>query len=429
MTGKVFLMPPVKIAIVGAGSRGLDCYGGYAEKHPEEFQVVAAAEPRQNFRREIAERHHIPAERQFKDWRELAALPKLADAVIIATNDDMHREPAIAFMEKGYHILLEKPMAPSAADCRAINEAAHKYGVLFAVCHVLRYSPYFVRLRNIVQSGAIGEIVTVRHLEKVCYWHQAHSYVRGNWRRADESSPMILAKCCHDMDILIWLTGKRARYVSSYGNNYLFRAEKAPAGAAQRCMDCAVRAGCPYDAVRYYLESGRTSVRAGRVHWPINVLDPHPTPENIEQALRTGPYGRCVYHCDNDVVDHQVVNIELDGGTTINFTMSAFTERCYRTIKVMGTHGCVEGNMDLSHLVWHDFFGHSEEMDLNVTDGSMAGHGGGDAVMVKQFVELLASGRDDEMLSSVEHSIESHLVALLAERSRLEHGRSLPVEL
>ena len=266
-------------------------------------------------------------------------------------------------------------------------------------------------------------------MEQVGYWHQAHSYVRGNWRRADESSPMILAKCCHDMDILIWLTGKRARYVSSYGNNYLFRAEKAPAGAAQRCMDCAVRAGCPYDAVRYYLESGRTSVRAGRVHWPINVLDPHPTPENIEQALCTGPYGRCVYHCDNDVVDHQVVNIELDGGTTINFTMSAFTERCYRTIKVMGTHGCVEGNMDLSHLVWHDFFGHSEEMDLNVTDGSMAGHGGGDAVMVKQFVELLASGRDDEMLSSVEHSIESHLVALLAERSRLEHGRSLPVEL
>ena len=306
---------------------------------------------------------------------------------------------------------------------------ARRYQRHVVVCHVLRYTPFYNAIKRIIEDGRIGEVVTIQAMEQVGYWHQAHSYVRGNWRRADESSPMILAKCCHDMDILIWLTGKRARYVSSYGNNDLFRAEKAPAGAAQRCMDCAVRAGCPYDAVRYYLESGRTSVRAGRVHWPINVLDPHPTPENIEQALRTGPYGRCVYHCDNDVVDHQVVNIELDGGTTINFTMSAFTERCYRTIKVMGTHGCVEGNMDLSHLVWHDFFGHSEEMDLNVTDGSMAGHGGGDAVMVKQFVELLASGRDDEMLSSVEHSIESHLVALLAERSRLEHGRSLPVEL
>ena len=158
---------------------------------------------------------------------------------------------------------------------------------------------------------------------------------------------MILAKCCHDMDILIWLTGKCARFVSSYGNNYLFRKENAPKDAALRCLDCPVRSDCPYDAVRYYLDGERTSVRAGRVHWPINVLDPDPTPESIEQALRTGPYGRCVYHCDNDVVDHQVVNIELDDGVTVNFTMSAFTERCYRTIKVMGTHGCIEGNMDL----------------------------------------------------------------------------------
>lgn len=240
---------------------------------------------------------------------------------------------------------------------------------------------------------------------------------------------MILAKCCHDMDILIWLTGKRARFVSSYGNNYLFHEKKAPKGSAKRCCDCSVRSDCPYDAMRYYLESNRTSVRAGRVHWPINVLNPNPTPENIEEALRTGPYGRCVYHCDNDVVDHQVVNIELDDGVTINFTMSAFTESCYRTIKVMGTKGCIEGNMDLSKLVWHDFFGNHQEIDLQVTDGSMAGHGGGDTVMIKEFIELLASGKDDDMLSSIEHSIESHLVALLSEESRLKKGLSLPIEL
>ena len=424
-----YAMKRITMVIAGLGGRGHDIYGNYAMEHPDEVEIAAVADPRPE-RLELAQREwNIPAERCFATAEELFAQPQLADAAVIATQDRQHVVHAEAALKGGYHLLLEKPVAVDIEGCLEVLRLARRYQRHVVVCHVLRYTPFYNAIKRIIEDGRIGEVVTIQAMEQVGYWHQAHSYVRGNWRRADESSPMILAKCCHDMDILIWLTGKRARYVSSYGNNYLFRAEKAPAGAAQRCMDCAVRAGCPYDAVRYYLESGRTSVRAGRVHWPINVLDPHPTPENIEQALRTGPYGRCVYHCDNDVVDHQVVNIELDGGTTINFTMSAFTERCYRTIKVMGTHGCVEGNMDLSHLVWHDFFGHSEEMDLNVTDGSMAGHGGGDAVMVKQFVELLASGRDDEMLSSVEHSIESHLVALLAERSRLEHGRSLPVEL
>lgn len=419
----------VSAILIGAGQRGAQVYGEYALSHPKDIAFIAVAEPDDARRAEFCLQHGILTQNAEHDWHALLERPKFADCVFVCTQDNQHILPAIAALEKGYHVVLEKPVSRDSEELKRLLETARRTKRLVTVCHVLRYTPFFSKIREILDSGVIGSVQSIQQIENVAYWHQAHSYVRGNWRRADESSPMILAKCCHDMDILIWLTGKRARYVSSYGNNYLFRAEKAPAGAAQRCMDCAVRAGCPYDAVRYYLESGRTSVRAGRVHWPINVLDPHPTPENIEQALRTGPYGRCVYHCDNDVVDHQVVNIELDGGTTINFTMSAFTERCYRTIKVMGTHGCVEGNMDLSHLVWHDFFGHSEEMDLNVTDGSMAGHGGGDAVMVKQFVELLASGRDDEMLSSVEHSIESHLVALLAERSRLEHGRSLPVEL
>ena len=419
---------PITFAIAGFGDRG-STYASMQKLFPDRMKVVAVADINPEKVQKAKELYGIKDELCFTSAEEMLAQDKLADVMVVSTMDRQHVNHAIPALEKGYNILMEKPISPDLQECKRIIEVAKHCPGKIIVCHVLRYTTFYNTLKSILDSKKIGDVVSVCANENVGYWHQAHSFVRGNWRNSDQTSPMILQKCCHDMDILIWLTGKRARYVSSYGNNYLFRAEKAPAGAAQRCMDCAVRAGCPYDAVRYYLESGRTSVRAGRVHWPINVLDPHPTPENIEQALRTGPYGRCVYHCDNDVVDHQVVNIELDGGTTINFTMSAFTERCYRTIKVMGTHGCVEGNMDLSHLVWHDFFGHSEEMDLNVTDGSMAGHGGGEAVMVKQFVELLASGRDDEMLSSVEHSIESHLVALLAERSRLEHGRSLPVEL
>lgn len=419
----------IKMVIAGLGGRGHDIYGAYVQEHPDEAEIVAVADPRPE-RLELAQTEWgIPPERCFATAEELFAQPKMADAAVIATQDRQHVAHAEAAMKTGYHLLLEKPVAVDMEGCLEVLRLAREYRRHVVVCHVLRYTPFYNTIKRIIDEGRIGEVVSIQAMEHIGYWHYAHSYVRGNWRRSEDTSPMILAKCCHDMDILLWLSGKRARSVSSYGGNYLFRADKAPEGAAQRCWECPVRADCPYDAVRYYLESGRTSVRAGRVNWPINVLDPHPTPESIEHALRTGPYGRCVYHCDNDVADHQVVNIALDDGVTINFTVCAFTERCYRTIKVMGTRGCVEGNMDLSKLKWYDFFDHEEEIDLQVTDGSLAGHGGGDAVMVKEFIELLARGQDDEMQSSIEHSIESHLVALLAERSRLENGASLPVQL
>ncbi len=419
----------ITMVIAGLGGRGHDIYGAYAKEHPDEVQIVAVADPRPERLALAQAEWNIPAERCFATAEELFALPRMANAAVIATQDRQHVAHAEAAMKAGYHLLLEKPVAVDMEGCLAVLRMAKQYHRHVVVCHVLRYTPFYNTLKRIIDEGRIGEVVSIQAMEHIGYWHFAHSYVRGNWRRAEDTSPMILAKCCHDMDILLWLSGKRARFVSSYGGNFLFRADKAPQGAAERCWDCPVRAGCPYDAVRYYLESGHTSVRAGRVNWPINVLDAHPTPESIERALRTGPYGRCVYHCDNNVADHQVVNISLDGGATINFTACAFTERCYRTIKVMGTRGCVEGNMDLSRLTWYDFFDHKEEIDLHVTDGSMAGHGGGDAVMMKEFIDLLASGRDDEMESSIERSIESHLVALLAERSRLEDGASLPVRL
>lgn len=419
----------ITMVIAGLGGRGHDIYSNYGLEHPDEIEVVAIADSRPD-RLKIAQKEwNIPADRCFTTAEELFAQEKMADCAVIATQDQQHVAHSECALKAGYHLLLEKPVAVDIEGCLTVLRFAKQYKRHVVVCHVLRYTPFYNAIKKMIEEGRIGEVVTIQAMENVGYWHHAHSYVRGNWRRADESSPMILAKCCHDMDILIWLTGKRARFVSSYGNNYLFHEKKAPKGSAERCCDCSVRSDCPYDAMRYYLESNRTSVRAGRVHWPINVLNPNPTPENIEEALRTGPYGRCVYHCDNDVVDHQVVNIELDDGVTINFTMSAFTESCYRTIKVMGTKGCIEGNMDLSKLVWHDFFGNHQEIDLQVTDGSMAGHGGGDTVMIKEFIDLLASGKDDDMLSSIEHSIESHLVALLSEESRLKKGLSLPIEL
>lgn len=420
----------IKMVIAGLGGRGHDIYSNYGLEHPDEMEVIAIADPRPDRLKIAREEWGIPEERCYATAEELFAQEKMADAAVIATQDQQHVAHAEAALKAGYHLLLEKPVAVDIKGCLTVLDLARKYRKHVVVCHVLRYTPFYNTIQKLIQEGHIGEVVTIQAMEQVGYWHHAHSYVRGNWRRSDESSPMILAKCCHDMDILIWLTGKRARFVSSYGNNYLFRKEMAPDGAASRCMNCTIRKDCPYDAVRYYLEDERTSVNAGRTRWPINVLTPDPTPETVKEALLTGPYGRCVYYCDNDVVDHQVVNIELDDGVTINFTMSAFTERCYRTIKVMGrTRGCIEGNMDDSKLVLHDFFGNHKEFDLQVTDGSMAGHGGGDNIMMKQFIELLSSGKEDQMLSSIEHSIESHLVALLAEESRLANGQSLPVKL
>ena len=419
----------VSFAIAGLGGRGHDIYGNYAMEHPDEVEIVAIADPRLDRLQAAKEEWNIPAERCFASAEEMLAQPRMADTAVIATQDQQHVQHARLALEKGYHLLLEKPVAVDIEGCQQVLDAAKKYQRHVTVCHVLRYTPFYNTIKSLIDCGKIGEVVNIQAMEQVGYWHHAHSYVRGNWRRADESSPMILAKCCHDMDILLWLAGKRAKHVSSYGSNYLFRADKAPEGSAQRCLDCAVRKECPYDAVRYYLEDDHTSVSAGRVHWPINVLNPHPTYDTIKQALRDGPYGRCVYHCDNDVVDHQVVNIDLEDGVSVNFTVSAFSERCYRTIKVMGTHGCIEGNMDTNCIKWFNFLGESEEFDINVTDGSLAGHGGGDAIMLKQFVELLGSGKDTEMLSAVEHSVESHLVALLAEQSRLQNGASLPVEL
>lgn len=417
----------IRMVIAGLGGRGHDIYSHYGLCHPEEMEVVAAADPRADRLKLVQREWKLPDDRCFTTAEELFAQGQLAEVAVIATQDRQHVAHAEAALKAGYHLLLEKPVAVDAEGCLEVLRLAKKYRRHVVVCHVLRYTPFYNTIKRFIDEGRIGDVVTIQAMEQVGYWHHAHSYVRGNWRRKEDSSPMILAKCCHDMDILIWLTGKRARYVSSYGSNYLFNEVHAPEEASARCCDCGIREKCAFDAIRYYLESQRTGVCGGHTAWPVNVLDPEPTPETIEKALRTGPYGRCVFHCDNDVVDHQVVNIELDDGVTISFTMSAFTENCYRTIKVMGTKGCIEGNLDDETLIWHDFMGHEERIDLQVVDGSMAGHGGGDHEMMRQFVRLLASGREDEMASSIEHSIESHMVALLAEESRLRHGASLPV--
>ncbi|MFI6326097.1 Gfo/Idh/MocA family protein [Nonomuraea sp. NPDC050556] len=401
----------VTLAVVGAGSRG----AGYARIATADgrARVVAVAEPTSSRRARAGEQH--PGAALYDDWRALAALPRQADAVIIATLDADHVEPAVRFAELGYDILLEKPMAVTEDDCRRIVAAAEKSGAIFAVCHVLRYTPYTRAIKDHLHR--VGEIVNIQHLEPVGWWHQAHSYVRGNWRRTDESTFMLLAKSCHDLDWLVHLTGRQVKRVSSFGGLKHFRPENRPEGAADRCLDCAVEPTCPYSAKRIYLPMVGDPARAA---WPLPVLSDDISLAGIMEALRTGPYGRCVYACDNDVVDHQVVNMEFDGGATASFTMTAFTPQLHRQTRIFGTHGSIEGDGELLRIT--DFLtGDTETVDTTPTGDATAGggHGGGDEGLIDAFLEAVASRNPRAVLSAPAESLHSHLIAWAAEHSRL----------
>lgn len=409
-------MRPITAVVLGAGSRG-DIYASYALAHPEELEIVAVAEPRPDRLRQFAEKHRLPPERCFTSWEELLAQPKLADAAFVCTMDDMHTAPALQALAQGYHILLEKPMSNSEEECRAIEAAAREADRVMAVCHVLRYTPFYQTIKALIDRGGIGQVCAVTQIENVGYWHQAHSFVRGNWRNSRETSPMLLQKSCHDMDILLWLVGRDCLRVSSFGSLRHFTAENAPAGAPARCLDgCPHSGSCPYYAPKIYL--------TGKTGWPVDVVTTDLTPAGIEKALREGPYGRCVYHCDNDVVDRQVVELEFDGGAVGSFVMTAFTADFSRQLKIMGTRGQIQADMGTKEIVLHPFGQEAEVIPLDM--GSEAsGHGGGDFGLVRDFLTVLRHG--GESRSSARASLQSHLICFAAERSRLE-GRVVELQ-
>jgi predicted dehydrogenase len=402
----------VRYAIVGAGQRGR----GYAEwvaAHGDRARVVAVAEPRAHQRESLARRHG--AEHVFSSWQELVAAPRLADAAIVSTQDAEHVAPAMALARKGYHLLVEKPLAPTPAECTELVEAVTDAGVLFAVCHVMRYRPYTKLVKQLVDEGRVGEVMSVQHLEPVGYWHYAHSYVRGNWRRGDLASFMLLAKSGHDVDWLRHIVGRPIERVSSFGSLRHFRRSSQPEGAADRCLDCAVEPTCPYSAPRLYLGM----VRSGRTGWPVSVLTDEVTEEGVTAALRTGPYGRCVYACDNDVVDHQVVAMEFEGGVTATFTMTGFTPHADRRTQVFGTRGSLDG--DGEHVRLHDFTTDKTETLTVPSTGqdTDTGHNGGDAGLMDAFTRAVETGDAHHILSGPTESLESHLAVFAAERSRL----------
>lgn len=416
----------ITVAVAGLGNRGRWTYAELLRRCPAmNARIVAVADPVPGRRAEAAAAFGLPESACWADAADMLAQPRLADVLFVCTQDRQHTAHALAGLEKGYHLLLEKPVSPFLADCRAIAAAAHAAGRQVAVCHVLRYTPFFGYIHDAIASGRIGEVVSIQQIENVAYWHQAHSFVRGNWRRQDETSPMILQKSCHDMDILLWLAGRHCRRVSSFGSLRHFRPEHAPEGSAARCCDCTVRGSCPYDAYKIYLTGEKTGILTGNDDWPCNVLAPSPTEASVRAAIESGPYGRCVYHCDNDVVDHQVVNLELDDGVTASFTMCGFTSAHGRTVKVMGTHGDIWGDMEQNIIRVNEFGKPEEAVDVTALAEDLSGHGGGDRRLLADFLNSVRQGKAGGLLTGIDASLESHYAALAAEHSRLHGGESV----
>ncbi|XP_068161296.1 putative oxidoreductase YteT isoform X2 [Antennarius striatus] len=411
----------VRVLVVGAGCRG-QIYSRFAYIHPERMEVVGVADPRKFARTELQRQHNILDENVFEDWHKMVEREKFADAVLICTPDRLHKEPTVAFAMKGYHILLEKPMATTAEDCKIIMEVCNRSGVMLSVGHVLRYDPTINQIKELIDIGVIGDLIHIQHLEPVGAYHFAHSYVRGNWRNESESSFSLLAKSCHDIDLIHhWAGPRRWVKISSFGSLSHFRKESKPAGAADRCLDCSVEKDCPYSACKIYLDS----VKEGNTGFPVSIIcqNSYPDIESVTEVLRTGPYGRCVYECDNDVCSNQVVNLEFEGGVTAAFTMIAFTEKiCQRNTTIYGSKG--ELSYDGHEIRVFDFLTkgstrYTPSKDSPIHFG-MSGHGGADYHLMDAFISAVANNDPSLIRSGLEETLMSHLLVFEAERSRLE---------
>lgn len=414
-------MEKITAIVIGAGSRG-QCYTNEMFKYPDKFQVVGVAEPIENRREFVKNKHSISDEHCFDTWEKILELPKFADVAIISTMDRMHFAPAMEAIRKGYNLLLEKPAAPTAEECFLIEKEAKKYGVKILVCHVLRYTPFYKTLKSIIDEGKLGKIMSIQHCENVGNTHQSHSFVRGNWGNSVKSTPMLLQKCCHDMDILQWLVGKDVKRASSFGSRSYFTEDNAPEGAPEYCIDgCPHADTCYYNAVKLYLESDSKWFRGAAT----GIVDP--TDEQVEAALHTTQYGKCVYKCDNDVVDHQVVNLEFEDGTVVDFNMCAFNQGG-RFIRIMGTKGEIY-NVGEGHLKLFDFATRQiEEIDVYAYGNTIdSGHGGGDAGIIRALYDYITTGEVTEQLSEIGISVKNHMIVFAAEQARLT-GQVVDVE-
>lgn len=401
----------VTIVAVGAGNR-MNAYAEYADLHPEEMQIVAVVEPNRIRREGLAGRCGVSSENCFESWDVFFRKEKMADAVFICTPDHLHYEPTLLALERGYDVLLEKPIAQSWSECRAIVDKAHALHRIVGVCHVLRYHPYFIKLKEIIAQGRLGRLITVNHVEAVGIERMTHAFVRGLWRKESETNPMILSKACHDLDLLVWLTGKRCLKVSSYGALTWFRKENAPEGSTARCTQgCRVEEECPYSALDLYYR---------RKRWLRHFDLPAEAEADsvILRELEIGPYGRCVYRCDNDVVDHQVVSLWMEDEVTVNFSMDAFTRDSGRRTHCMFSKGEVFGDERTLTVRYFHPNCPEEVYDFSVVAGECNYHGGADLNIVGDFLQAVRQRNGAALLTNIDSSLESHRIAFEIEKER-----------
>jgi predicted dehydrogenase len=443
---------PVTISLIGAGHRGADAYADYCLRHPNEARVVAVAEPDPVRRAALAAAHGIAPELCFATWEDLLAGERRSDAVVVATPDRVRTGPLVAAADQGYAILVEKPVAVDAVELAEIVARVGGAGVPVGVAHVLRYTTFFRHIKQLLDERAIGRLIHLEQTEDPGYWHFVHSYVRGSWRRADTSSPLLLAKACHDLDIITWLMGAAPARVFSTGRLTQFRPENAPAGAPERCTDgCPAASTCPFYAPRFYLERLRDHHT-----WPVTAITADTSPAGRLRALQEGPFGRCVYRCDNDAVDHQVVVLDYADGATATLRVGAFTEANTRTIRLLGSHGEIEGRLDTGVVTLRRFLprpgaqlgdaarwdrdaeGRSgmpdddvvttvtapvDDTDLIAEPGRREsdGHAGGDDGLMREFVAMVRARRsrpDAVLPTNLSDAAVSHRIAFAAEESR-----------
>jgi predicted dehydrogenase len=447
----------VDAILIGAGQRGAEAFAPYALQTPDRLRFVAVAEPDPVRRNAFADQHQIPLENRFNSWEPLLEKPVKGAAALVCTQDQLHTGPTLAALQAGYHVLLEKPMAPTIEECRLlINQAAH-CGRQLHVAHVLRHTKHFQKMREILRSGVLGEVVNISQRENVSWWHMAHSYVRGNWAGSAQSNPMILAKCCHDFDILIWILERECQQLSSFGSLAHFRPDKAPAGVPDYCMDgCPVENTCPYYAPFIYVDLlplwrsyaatapalpsllARAQERAPSLirmlsyfvpplqsavdyrGWPRSIIVQQPTPDNLLEALRKGPYGRCVYRCNNDVVDNQVVAMQFEGDLSVTLTMQGHSHIEVRTTRIDGSLATLQAFFGIGGArIEVNQHRSNRRMVFDTSAGLAGGHDDGDHALLEAFLDSI-TGDGNGALSLAEQALESHLLAFAAEKSRLE---------
>ena len=405
-----------KIAILGFGQRGRG-YANFARNNPDKFEVSAIIETDKD-RLDLAEKEY-PDAKKYSDYKNFIIDKIKADIVAVCTQDEQHKEHAVALMAAGYDLLLEKPIANNKADCEAIYKASVDYGRKVIVCHVLRYSPFYSAVKKVIDSGVLGEIVTINASENVGYFHQAHSFVRGPWRNKEQSSPMILAKCCHDMDIIRYLMGERCLSVNSYGSLFYFNEEHAPMGATEYCSDCPKAKTCIWNAQKLYTTDDYL--------WTVGYFSRvDKTKEEILKDLKHSQYDKCVFKNDNNVVDHEVTIMKFANGKTACHTMTAFSKTIYRDIKVHGTKAELYGSMEDNSYEIRYFDKPVEKFEIDLSNVNSGGHNGGDYYMMNSLYKEL-NGEKGEGITYLDVSVESHFMSFAAEESRLDNGKTVEI--